>query len=186
MPCTLAKSFRHCLILSVGEQICLKATALLELLRPRRRDLVPHSTGIFNHSNEHSILAPEGHYLEQNPAHRELLGYSDEELLGQTPSLHMGREAFEDIVSELAQKGVYRGEVVSHAKTGEVRHIELSAFTTRDGSGDPICYVSIKRNVTERKRAEEALRSSEAELTDSLTTPLSVALGRIRRDSASR
>ena len=122
---------------------------------------------IFNHSNEPiAIISPEGHYLDQNTAHRDLLGYSDEELLGQTPAIHMGREAFENIVSELAQNGVYRGEVESHTKTGEIRHIELSAFTTRDGSGDPICYVGIKRDVTERKRAEEALRRSEAELTD--------------------
>lgn len=122
---------------------------------------------IFNHSNEPiAIISPEGHYVEQNTAHQDLLGYSDEELLGQTPAIHMGREAFENIVCELAQKGVYRGEAVSHTKTGEIRHIEISAFTTRDGSGDPICYVGIKRNVTERKRAEEALRRSEAELTD--------------------
>jgi PAS domain S-box-containing protein len=122
---------------------------------------------IFNHSNEPiAIISPEGYYLEQNKAHRDLLGYSDEELLGQSPALHMGREAFEDIFSELARKGVYRGEVESQTKTGEIRHVELSAFTTRDGSGDPVCYVSIKRNVTERKRAEQELRRSEAELTD--------------------
>lgn len=122
---------------------------------------------IFNHSNEPiAIISPEGHYLEQNTAHRDLLGYSDEELLGQTPAIHMGREAFQKIVSELAQKGVYRGEVVSRTKTGEIRHIEVSSFATRDGSGDPICYVGVKRDVTERKRGEEALRRSEAELTD--------------------
>ncbi|MDQ3665701.1 MAG: PAS domain S-box protein [Acidobacteriota bacterium] len=122
---------------------------------------------IFNHSNEPiAIISPEGYYLLQNAAHRDLFGYSHEELLGQTPAIHMGREAFESICSELAQKGVYRGEAISHTKAGEIRYIEISAFTTRDGSGDPICYVSIKRNVTERKRAEDELRRSEAELTD--------------------
>jgi PAS domain S-box-containing protein len=122
---------------------------------------------IFNHSNEPiAIISPDGHYLEQNPAHRDLLGYSDEELLGQTPEIHMDREAFGDLVSELAQYGVYRGDLVSHTKAGEKRHIEISAFTTRDGGGNPICYVAIKRNITERKRAEEALRRSEAELAD--------------------
>jgi PAS domain S-box-containing protein len=122
---------------------------------------------IFNHSNEPiAIISPDGHYLEQNTAHRDLLGYSDEELLGQTPAIHMGREAFGEIVSELAQKGVYRGDLISRTKAGEARHIEISAFTTRDGTGNPICYVAIKRNVTERKRAEEALRRSEAELAD--------------------
>ncbi len=87
---------------------------------------------IFNHSNEPiAIISPEGHYLQQNAAHRDLLGYSDEELVGQTPAIHMGREAFENITSELEQKRVYRGEVLSHTKTGGIRHIEISAFTTR-------------------------------------------------------
>jgi PAS domain S-box-containing protein len=122
---------------------------------------------IFNHSNEPiAIISPEGHYLDQNTAHRDLLGYSDEELLGQTPAEYMGREAFENIISELDQHGVYRGEVESLTKTGEIRNVEISAFTTRDKSNTPICYVAIKRDVTERKRAEEALRQSEAELTD--------------------
>lgn len=122
---------------------------------------------IFNHSIEPiAIISPDGQYLAQNLAHRDLLGYSDEELLEETPAIHMGREAFDNIVSELAQSGVYRGEVVSHTKAGEIRHIEISAFTTRDGSGDPICYVGIQRDVTERKHAEVALRRSEEELAD--------------------
>jgi PAS domain S-box-containing protein len=122
---------------------------------------------IFTHSNEPiAIISPEGKYLDQNAAHRNLLGYADEELMGQTPAIHMGSEVFENIVKELAHRGSFRGEVVSHTKTGEVRHIELSAFPTKDSAGDTICYVGIKRNVTKRKQAEAALRRSEAELTD--------------------
>ncbi len=122
---------------------------------------------IFNYSNEPiAIISPDGRYLEQNTAHRTLLGYSDEELLGQTPALFMGREGFETIVNELAQNGVFRGEILSLTKTSGIRRIEVSAFTTKDGSGDPICYVAIQRDVTDRKRDEEGLRRSEAELTD--------------------
>jgi PAS domain S-box-containing protein len=126
---------------------------------------------IFEHSNEPiAIISPDGRYLEQNSAHRDLLGYSDEELLGHTPEVHMGREALQDLLKQLDQKGSYRGEVVSHTKTGELRHIELSAFVTKDASGRPVCYVGIKRNITDRKRDEEALRRSEAELTDFFET----------------
>ena len=122
---------------------------------------------IFKHSNEPiAIISPEGRYLEQNIAHQDLLGYSDDELRGQTPAIHMGQEVFENIARELGEKGVFRGEVETHTRSGELRHIDLSAFTTKDELGNPICYVGIKRNVTERKRAEEALRRSEAELTD--------------------
>ena len=122
---------------------------------------------IFVHSNEPiAIIDTAGRYLEQNAAHRELLGYSDEELKNETPAIHLGAEAFEIIAAELSTKGEYRGETTSTRKDGEVREIELSAFTTRDESGEPIFYVGIKRDVTERKRAEEALRRTETELTD--------------------
>ena len=36
----------------------------------------------------------------------------------------------------------------------------------RNSVGEPLCYVGIKRDVTERKRAQEALRRSEQELAD--------------------
>ena len=115
---------------------------------------------IFVHSNEPiAIIDTSGRYIEQNAAHRELLGYSDEELKNETPAIHLGAEAFETIAAELSTKGEYRGEATSTRKDGEVREIELSAFTTRDESGEPIFYVGIKRDVTERKRAEENIAS---------------------------
>jgi PAS domain S-box-containing protein len=122
---------------------------------------------IFTRSNDGiAIISPEGYYIEQNAAHRHLLGYSDEELQGKTPAIHMGAEVFGKVARELAQKGEYRGELISRTKGGEIRHIELSAFTMRNGSGDPLCHVGIKRDITERKRAEKALQHSEAELAD--------------------
>jgi PAS domain S-box-containing protein len=95
-----------------------------------------------------------------------LLGYSDAELRNQTPAIHLGTEVFAEVARELAEKGEYRGEVVSQTKAGEVRHLELSAFAMRNGSGEPICYVGIKRDITERKRGEKALQRNEAQLTD--------------------
>jgi PAS domain S-box-containing protein len=122
---------------------------------------------IFRHSREPvAIIDPQGLYLEQNGAHAQLLGYSDAELRNQTPAIHLGEEVFNEVARALAEDGEYRGEVVSKTKSGETRHLELSAFTMRTESGEPLCFVGIKRDITERKRAEEALQRSEAELTD--------------------
>lgn len=126
---------------------------------------------IFVHSNEPiAILNLQGRYIEQNNAHLKLLGYSDQELQNETPAIHLGNEVFEAVVAELTEKGVYRGEVMSRRKSGDERRIELSAFATKDDSGKPLFFVGIKRDITESKQAEDALRRSQAELTDFFET----------------
>src|SRR6266550_5466564 len=87
---------------------------------------------IFRHSREPvAIIDPQGFYLEQNAAHSQLLGYTDAELRDQTPAIHLGEKVFNEVARALAQDGEYRGEVISKTKSGEMRHIELSAFAMR-------------------------------------------------------
>ena len=120
---------------------------------------------IFTHSNlPVAIIDKEGHYLAQNSAHSDLLGYADGELQGTTPAIHMGAETFALVARELIERGEYRGEITCHTKSGDARQIELSAFSVRNAFGEPVCYVGIKRDITERKQAHDALRRSEAEL----------------------
>ena len=122
---------------------------------------------IFLHSREPvAIIDPQGQYLQQNAAHAQLVGYTDAELHNQTPAIHLGEEVFSQIARALAQDGEYRGEVASRTKSGETRYLELSAFAMRTETSELRCFVGFKRDITERKRAEEALQRSEAELTD--------------------
>ena len=163
---------------------------------------------IFRHSSEPiAIIDTQGFYLDQNAAHAQLLGYTDEELKNQTRALHMGAEAFAEVVHTVEQKGDYRCEVTSKTKSGETRHIELSAFAMRDETGKPLCYVGIKRDITEWKRAEEDRaellereRAARAEaekanrlkdeflatLSHELRTPLNAVIGWARMLSSGR
>jgi PAS domain S-box-containing protein len=120
---------------------------------------------IFAHSNEAiAIVDPNGFYLKQNGAHFTLLGYADDDLLGQTPSLDLGEETFAEVGRQLADTGEYSGEIVCHTKSGEERIIDLSIFTMRSGLGEPLCYVGIKRDITARTRETMARRRSEQRL----------------------
>ena len=114
---------------------------------------------IFANSNDGiAIIDREGRYLEQNAAHRWLTGYDDSELEGQTPVVHLGQEAFEHIAAALVQDGVWRGEVISRHKSGRETPVEISAFSIRDAAGSPRYFVGMKRDISERKHVEQALR----------------------------
>ncbi|MCY7381303.1 MAG: PAS domain S-box protein [Microcoleus sp. CAN_BIN18] len=115
---------------------------------------------IFLKSNDAiAILDPQGYYLETNQAHTALLGYSSSKLWGKTPATHMGEHAFASVLQSLAATGSYRGEMTCiKALQRGIVEVELSAFAVLNDGGDVVCYVSVKRDITERKRAEEKLK----------------------------
>lgn len=111
---------------------------------------------IFTHSNEAiAIIDPQGRYLEQNAAHKALLGFEDREIQGKTPAIHLGEETFSKVGKELAEKQEFRGVLRSRRKDGKFLMIELSAFPMTDSKGELVGFVGIKRDVTERERSEE-------------------------------
>jgi len=147
---------------------------------------------IFTHSKEAiAIISPEGRYLEQNGAHFNLLHYTDDELKGATPAIHLGEGTFQTIAQQLATNGHYSGEVVSITREGEERNLELSAFAMRNSLGEPLCYVGIKRDITQRKREEQERLKLIQELTDALATvktlsgllPICASCKKIRDDN---
>jgi len=116
---------------------------------------------VFAHSQDAiAIIDLDGSYLEQNDAHRRLIGYDDDALRDLTPAIHMGDAAFAAVAEALRETCAYRGEVVSRARDGRQLHIDLSAFAVLDPATDePICYVGVKRDMTERRELEAKQRA---------------------------
>jgi hypothetical protein len=75
------------------------------------------------------------------------MGYSDEDLSGRTPAVHLGEASFTKIFQTLKARGSYDGVILSRTKTGQLKKIALSAFTINDSAGSPVCHVGIKREV---------------------------------------
>ena len=117
-----------------------------------------------NSADPIAIVDTPGRYLEQNFAHEALLGYTADELRGFTPAIHLGNETFASVAAELEMNGHARREVRSLTKAGRERLIELSAFAVRDRQGVPVCYVGIKRDITEQRHAAVELRQRVEEL----------------------
>lgn len=131
-----------------------RQAALHESESKYRALLEQASDGIF-------ITDPQGNYVLVNPKGCEMLGYTQDELLG----LNMrGLIPSEDlVVAPLRFDELYAGKTVRverrlRHKHGSLLPVEVSARMLDDGR-----LQAIVRDITERKQAEAALRESEAQ-----------------------
>jgi PAS domain S-box-containing protein len=103
-----------------------------------------------------------------NKAAEAIFGYSQTEMVGQ-PIFRLIPEHLHDVERDLLDR-IRRGEPVQFSdaqrirKDGQLVHISVSVSPIRDMQGRVIGAASIKRDVTERKRAAEALERSQERL----------------------
>jgi PAS domain S-box-containing protein len=107
-----------------------------------------------------------GRIQEANRSYRDILGYSEEELRqltyrDLTPEKWHAFEAsiVEEQVLVQGYSKVYEKEY--RKKDGTIFPVELRTFLMRDDTGQPVGMWAMVRDITERKRAEEALRENE-------------------------
>lgn len=107
----------------------------------------------------------EGIVTSWNQGAERLLGYSAEEMIGQSILKLIPEDRLEEEAQILGRLG--RGERVDHYETvrrrkdGRLVDVSLSISPIRDGSGRLVGASKIARDITERKRAEQGLRESQ-------------------------
>jgi PAS domain S-box-containing protein len=107
---------------------------------------------------------PKGKFIEANPALVKMFGYSAKEELFEinVSDLYEHPEDRTQINEKLLRDGYVRNEVLRLKKTeGTPLWGSVTAVAVRDEVGTVIYYDGIIEDVTERKRAEEALREGE-------------------------
>ncbi|MEW5911570.1 MAG: MASE3 domain-containing protein [Thermodesulfobacteriota bacterium] len=109
------------------------------------------------------LASPDGSVKHANPAACRMLGYSEEEILrlGRQEVLDIGDPRLADLLKQRERFGEASGEVTAIRKGGEHFPVEVSSRVFSDKDGHQRSYV-VMRDITERKRVEEALRESEA------------------------
>src|SRR5688572_5032025 len=117
----------------------------------QRAELAPYLHIFANSGDAIAILDPRGTYLEQNEAHRQLLGDSVEDLRGRTPAMHLGEDLFVKVHATLEREGTYRGEVIVRTREEQLKPTDLSCFTVRNEAGEAICHVWMMRDLSESK-----------------------------------
>lgn len=109
--------------------------------------------------------ALDGAITTWNPGGGKIYGYSAEEIFGRSISLLVSPAHRDEIPAILSK--IARGERIEHYETvgmrrdGKPIRISLSVVPIKDASGKIIRVSWITHDITERKRAEEALRKSE-------------------------
>ncbi|HSE85637.1 MAG TPA: PAS domain S-box protein, partial [Candidatus Binatia bacterium] len=148
------------------------ARAAAEIERKRAEDALRESEERLARAEKSSLVMVthvdlEGRWLKVPPALCALLGYSEEELLGSYSKDVTHPEDFEAGWRQCQR--LIRGEIKSFDlekryihRDGHIVWAYLNCSMVTDLKGNPVCFLGYIRDITDRKRAEEALRESQA------------------------
>ena len=154
---------------------------LLQLLG----EAVDHLTDIVFITEAHAIDGVGRRIVFVNRAFTASSGYEAREVLGKTPSITIGdgtdRKALARLEAALDDTRPVREDLLKYAKDGAPYWVELQIIPMFDEAGQHSHWISIQRDITDRKRMEARLLESarlasagqlSASLANELNTPL--------------
>ncbi len=125
------------------------------ILHVRERALAEVSQGVLI-SDEHRRI------VYANASFTKITGYTEPEILGRNCALMQGPDTDPEVVlrirAALNAGQPFEGEILNYRKDGTAFWNELTVAPISSPGGEPIQFIGIQRDVTERKRIEAALR----------------------------
>src|SRR5450631_3906828 len=156
------------------EEVSKLNTSLEERVLQRTRDLTDankhldlQSAALEAAANAIVITDFHGTLKWVNHAFTAMTGYSKEEALGNNLRLLKSGEQpesyFAELWSTISTGKVWQGEIVNRRKDGTtyIEEMTITPVTQRSGDTTHTCFIAIKQNITERRRAQDAMAESE-------------------------
>jgi PAS domain S-box-containing protein len=107
----------------------------------------------------------EGKIIYVNHAFERVLGFSREEAIGNTPRMLHGPGTSEETPAAIRQalkaQQPFTAEILNYRRDGSEIWLELAIQPVRDETGRCTHWLSIQRDITDRRREEERLRHSQ-------------------------
>ena len=116
-------------------------------------------------SNSIVITNLSGQIVWSNPAFSVSSGYSSDEVLGKSPALvksgRHSKEFYSQMWAAITSGNTWCGEIINRRKDGELYTEEMTITPVTSQTGEITHFVAIKQDITDRKRAAEALSLAE-------------------------
>ncbi len=134
--------------------------------RKRAEELSRDQAALLNLAHDAILVrGTEGKITFWNRGAQQTYGWTCEEALGQVAQVLLNTrfpKSLADLTAEVAKKGQWEGELAHTRKDGRQIVVASRWAVQRDQSDRQVGILEINRDITDRKRAGEALRRSEA------------------------
>ena len=139
-------------------------STLIEQQEQRRLELFNQRFAMDQHAIV-SITDTQGVIRYVNDKFCDISGYTREELIGNTHKIVNSKthdtEFFKNLWQTISAGKVWRNEVCNRSRNGKLYWVDSTIVPFLEDSGKPYQYISIRTDITERKRMAEKILASE-------------------------
>ena len=108
--------------------------------------------------------------LSWNKAAEDIYGWKADEVIGKNLNevipVEFPKDNRRDVLKSFFEKGYWKGEEIQHQKDGTPLHILSSSTIIEDEKGNQVGIVTVSRDISELKRAEQELKNYSERLED--------------------
>jgi len=108
------------------------------------------------------LTDPNGKIEYVNAAFTSLTGYTSAEVVGQNPRILKSEKqasaTYEQLWNTIRSGQVWHGELINRRKDGTLYHEDLRITPVKGSDGEIVNFIAVKRDVTERREADDAHR----------------------------